>query len=83
MDREIASATYDVYLASLSIDGRPARAWNPDRSGKAQQTRLADKKVWFEDLADDSLAKEVAKELGFKQDNKNAAGKLEAPGNRE
>jgi hypothetical protein len=47
MDREIASATYDVYVASLSIDGVPTREGmeNLVRSVKAQQTRLADKKV--------------------------------------
>jgi ABC-type nitrate/sulfonate/bicarbonate transport system substrate-binding protein len=68
MDREIASATYDVYITTLSIDGIPTRAGieNLVRSVKSQQSRFADKKVSFEDVADDTLAREVAKELGYR-----------------
>jgi ABC-type nitrate/sulfonate/bicarbonate transport system substrate-binding protein len=67
MDRDIASSTYDVYLRSLSIDGVPAPEGmnNLVRSVKAQG-RFADRTISFEDVADDSLAKEVAKELGYK-----------------
>jgi ABC-type nitrate/sulfonate/bicarbonate transport system substrate-binding protein len=67
MDRDIASSTYDVYLTSLSIDGVPAREGmnNLVRSVKSQ-ARFADRNVSFEEVADDSLAKEVAKELGYK-----------------
>ena len=67
MDRDIASSTYDVYLTSLSIDGVPPREGmnNLVRSVKSQ-ARFADRNVSFEEVADDSLAKEVAKELGTK-----------------
>jgi ABC-type nitrate/sulfonate/bicarbonate transport system substrate-binding protein len=67
MDRDIASSTYDVYLTSLSIDGVPAReGMNNLVLSVKSQGRFADRKVSFEDVADDSLAKEVAKELGYK-----------------
>ena len=67
MDRAVASATYDVYITSLSLDGVPIREAmdNLVKSVKSQ-ARFADKPVAFEDVADDSLAKEVAKELGYK-----------------
>jgi ABC-type nitrate/sulfonate/bicarbonate transport system substrate-binding protein len=67
MDRDIASSTYDVYLTSLSIDGVPTREGmnNLVRSVKSQ-ARFADRNVSFEEVADDTLAKEVAKELGYK-----------------
>ncbi len=67
MDRGIASATYDVYVTSLSVDGIPMRQAmeNLVRSVKSQ-ARFADRKVAFEDVADDSLAKQVARELGYK-----------------
>jgi len=67
MDRDIASSTYDVYLTSLSIDGVPAREGmnNLVRSVKSQ-ARFADRNVSFEEVADDTLAKQVAKELGYK-----------------
>ena len=68
MDREIASATYDVYITTLSVDGIPTRGGmeNLVRSVKSQQGRFADRKVAFEDVADDTLAREVAKELGYR-----------------
>ena len=67
MDRAIAAATYDVYITSLSVDGIPT----PDAMGNLvksakSQARFADKTVVFDDVADDSLAKEVARELGYK-----------------
>jgi ABC-type nitrate/sulfonate/bicarbonate transport system substrate-binding protein len=67
MDRAIASATYDVYITSLSVDGVPTREAmdNLVKSVKSQ-ARFADKSVVFEDVADDSLAREVARELGYK-----------------
>jgi hypothetical protein len=67
MDRDIASSTYDVYLTSLSIDGVPTREGmnNLVRSVKSQ-ARFADRNVSFEEVADDTLAKEVAKELGYR-----------------
>ena len=67
MDRAIASATYDVYITSLSVDGipTPEAMGNLVKSVKSQ-ARFADKTVVFDDVADDSLAKEVARELGYK-----------------
>ncbi len=67
MDRSIASATYDVYVTSLSVDGipMPQAMENLVRSVKSQ-ARFAERKVAFEDVADDSLAKQVARELGSK-----------------
>jgi ABC-type nitrate/sulfonate/bicarbonate transport system substrate-binding protein len=67
MDRGIASATYDVYITSLSVDGipTPEAMGNLVKSVKSQ-ARFADKTVVFDDVADDSLAKEVARELGYK-----------------
>ncbi len=67
MDRVIASATYDVYITSLSVDGipTPEAMGNLVKSVKSQ-ARFADKTVLFDDVADDSLAKEVARELGYK-----------------
>jgi ABC-type nitrate/sulfonate/bicarbonate transport system substrate-binding protein len=67
MDRESAGATYDVFMRTLSVDGIPTRAGmdNLVRSIQAQG-RFVDKKSVFADVADDRLAKEVAKELGYK-----------------
>ena len=67
MDPAVASATYDVYITGLSVDGVPTREAmsNLVKSVKSQ-ARFADKSVAFEDVADDSLAKEVARELGYK-----------------
>lgn len=67
MDHAVASATYDVYITSLSVDGVPTREAmdNLVKSVKSQ-ARFADKSVAFEDVADDSLAREVARELGYK-----------------
>ena len=67
MDRESASETYDLYLTTLSENGIPSRVGmeNLVRAIKSQG-RFVEKRVDFEDVADDSLAKEVAKELGYK-----------------
>jgi ABC-type nitrate/sulfonate/bicarbonate transport system substrate-binding protein len=67
MDGESATATYEVFLKTLSPDGVPSRAGmdNLVRSIQAQG-RFVDKKPQFSELADDRLAKEVAKELGYK-----------------
>ena len=67
MHRAVASATYDVYITSLSVDGVTTREAmdNLVKSVKSQ-ARFVDKSVAFEDVADDSLAREVARELGYK-----------------
>lgn len=67
MDPESAAATYEVFLKTLSVDGVPTRAGMDNLVKSIQaQGRFVDKKPAFSDLADDRLAKEVARELGYK-----------------
>ena len=67
MDKEAASETYDAFQTTLNPTGIPNRAGidNLVRSLQAQG-RFTDRKVAFTDVADDRLATEVAKELGYK-----------------
>ena len=67
MDKEAASETYDTFLTTLSPSGVPNRAGidNLVRSLQAQG-RFTDRKIAFTEVADDRLATEVAKELGYK-----------------
>jgi len=67
MDSEAASETYDAFQTTLSPNGVPNRAGidNLVRSLQAQG-RFTDRKVAFTEVADDRLATEVAKELGYK-----------------
>jgi hypothetical protein len=67
MDKEAPSETYDTFLTTLNPSGVPNRAGidNLVRSLQAQG-RFTDRKIAFTDVADDRLATEVAKELGFK-----------------
>ena len=67
MDKEAASDTYDAFQTTLSPNGVPNRAGidNLVRSLQAQG-RFTDRKVAFTEVADDRLATEVAKELGYK-----------------
>jgi ABC-type nitrate/sulfonate/bicarbonate transport system substrate-binding protein len=67
MDKEAASDTYDAFQTTLSPNGVPNRAGidNLVRSLQAQG-RFTDRKVAFPEVADDRLATEVAKELGYK-----------------
>jgi len=67
MDQETAMNTYEVFLKTLSPDGIPSRAGMENLVKSIQaQGRFVDKKPAFSDLADDRLAREVAKELGYK-----------------
>ncbi len=67
MDQESAGATYEVFLKTLSPDGIPSRAGMDNLVKSIQaQGRFVDKKPLFSELADDRLAREVAKELGYK-----------------
>jgi ABC-type nitrate/sulfonate/bicarbonate transport system substrate-binding protein len=67
MDREAASETYDQFLTTLSPTGVPSRAGMEILVKSVQaQGRHVDRKVAFTDIADDRLATEVAKELGYK-----------------
>jgi len=67
MDKEAASETYDTFQTTLNPSGVPNRAGidNLVRSLQAQG-RFTDRKIAFTDVADDRLATEVAKELGYK-----------------
>lgn len=67
MDREAASETYDEFIKTLSPTGVPSRAGMDILVKSVQsQGRHLDKKPAFTDIADDRLALEVAKEMGYK-----------------
>ena len=68
MDKEAAAETYDAFQTTLNPTGIPNRAGidNLVRSLQAQG-RFTDRKVAFNDVADERLATEVAKELGHKR----------------
>jgi len=67
MDREAASETYDQFLTTLSPTGIPTRVGMDILVKSVQsQGRHLDRKVAFNEIADDRLATEVAKELGYK-----------------
>lgn len=69
MDRETALETYDLFLTTLSESGIPTRIGieNFVKAVKSQG-RFVERKVAFKDVADDSLAREVAKQMGYKID---------------
>ena len=67
MDREAASEPYDEFIKTLSPTGVPSRAGMDILVKSVQsQGRHLDKKPAFTDIADDRLALEVAKEMGYK-----------------
>ena len=67
VDREAAEGTYVAYAKTVSGSGVPTRE-GIDQIVKSLQLagQFTDKKVAFEEVADDRFAKEVAKELGYK-----------------
>jgi ABC-type nitrate/sulfonate/bicarbonate transport system substrate-binding protein len=67
MDKQAAAETYDAFQTTLNPTGIPNRQGidNLVRSLQAQG-RFTERKVAFTDVADDRLATEVAKELGYK-----------------
>jgi ABC-type nitrate/sulfonate/bicarbonate transport system substrate-binding protein len=67
MDKQAAAETYDAFQTTLNPTGIPNRVGidNLVRSLQAQG-RFTDRKVAFSEVADDRLAAEVAKELGYK-----------------
>ncbi|MGH7854902.1 MAG: ABC transporter substrate-binding protein [Candidatus Binatia bacterium] len=67
VDRDAAESTYAVYGKTVSGSGVPTRD-GIDQIMKSLQMagQFTDRKVAFEDVADDRLAKEVAKDLGYK-----------------
>ncbi len=67
MDREAANETYDQFLTTLSPSGIPTRVGMDILVKSVQaQGRHVERKVAFNEIADDRLATEVAKELGYK-----------------
>lgn len=67
MDREAANDTYDEFIKSLSATGVPTRVGMDILVKSVQsQGRHLDKKPAFTDIADDRLATEVAREMGYK-----------------
>ena len=68
MDKDTASETYDTFLTTLSPTGVPSRAGMNNLIRSLQtQGRFTDRNIAFTDVADDRLAMEVAKELGYKR----------------
>lgn len=67
MDKEAASETYDQFLTTLSPTGIPTRIGMETLVKSVQsQGRFVDRKVSFNEIADDHLATDVAKEIGYK-----------------
>jgi len=67
MDKEAAGETYDAFLTTLSPTGVPNRVGMENLVRSLQvQGRFTDRKVSFTDIADDRLASEVAREMGYK-----------------
>jgi ABC-type nitrate/sulfonate/bicarbonate transport system substrate-binding protein len=67
MDKEAGSETYDQFLTTLSPTGIPSRIGMETLVKSVQsQGRFVDRKVSFNEIADDRLATEVAKEMGYK-----------------
>jgi ABC-type nitrate/sulfonate/bicarbonate transport system substrate-binding protein len=67
MDPETAAGTYEVFLKTLSPDGIPTRTGMENLVKSIQaQGRFVGKKPQFSELADDRLARDVARELGYK-----------------
>lgn len=67
LDRDVAEDTYTVYRKTVSGNGVPTHE-GMDQIIKSLQAagQFTDRKVTFEEIADDRIAKEVAKELGYK-----------------
>jgi ABC-type nitrate/sulfonate/bicarbonate transport system substrate-binding protein len=67
VDRDAAENTYAVYGKTVSGSGVPSHD-GIDQIMKSLQMagQFTDRKIAFEEVADDRLAKEVAKELGYK-----------------
>ena len=67
VDRDVAEDTYTVYRKTVSGNGVPTHE-GMDQIVKSLQAagQFTDRKVSFDEIADDRLAKEVAKELGYK-----------------
>jgi NitT/TauT family transport system substrate-binding protein len=67
VDRDVAEDTYPVYRKTVSGSGVPTHE-GIDQIIKSLQAagQFTDRKVTFDEVADDRIAKEVAKDLGYK-----------------
>ena len=67
LDRDVAEDTYSIYRKTVSGNGVPTHE-GMDQIIKSLQAagQFTDRKVAFDEIADDRIAKEVAKELGYK-----------------
>lgn len=67
VDRETAEDTYVLYRKTVSGNGVPTRE-GINKIVRSLQLlgQLGDRKVTFEEVADDRIAKEVARELGYR-----------------
>jgi hypothetical protein len=67
VDKEAADDTFEALKRTVSGSGVPTRD-GMDLIIKSLQAagQFTDRKVAFEEIADDRIAKEVAKELGYK-----------------
>lgn len=67
MDKEAAAETYDLFLTTLNPTGIPNRVGMENLVKAIQsQGRFTDRKVSFAEIADDKLATDVAREIGYK-----------------
>jgi NitT/TauT family transport system substrate-binding protein len=67
VDKDVAEDTYAVYRKTVSGSGVPSHE-GMDQIVKSLKAagQFTDRKVTFEEIADDRIAREVAKELGYK-----------------
>jgi ABC-type nitrate/sulfonate/bicarbonate transport system substrate-binding protein len=67
VDRDVAEDTYPIYRKTVSGNGVPTHE-GIDQIIKSLQAagQFTDRKVTFDEVADDRIAKEVARELGYK-----------------
>jgi len=67
MDRQIASKSYELLKRSFSANGVPTRAGMENIIKSIQVAgRFAGRNIAFDEVADATLASEVARELGYK-----------------
>jgi ABC-type nitrate/sulfonate/bicarbonate transport system substrate-binding protein len=67
VDRDVAEDTYTIYGKTVSGNGVPTHEGMDQIINSLQAAgQFTDRKVAFEEVADDRIAKEVAKELGYK-----------------
>jgi NitT/TauT family transport system substrate-binding protein len=67
VDRDVAEDTYTIYRKTVSGNGVPTHEGIGQIIKSLQAAgQFTDRKVAFEEVADDRVAKEVAKELGYK-----------------